>query len=319
MVELKGRSFRKIMSQETASSSQDRAGTPIEGSEVEENALRKCARRRAGMCPGAGWALLGHPRRGLLGLACVAAMLVALAWLVITLSTASLWAAGITTIIALAVWIAEMFDVSWCRVRAAAESVLIRRYRFTTFVLWAAGVAVVLLVPICFGSLAIEYDRMAPTLDPGDRVIYHRGAAEGGLKPYTVVVFRLPPYSKAGTPGSLEVARILAVPGDKLSIEVPKRQPAGQSRKKRRKRKSSPRVGQYLVNGEVTHYQGPAGAELALTVPAYPKEIKVPDGCYFVVQDSEDTGVDSQQLEWIRSGDIVSTRLFDARGLRPVR
>lgn len=306
------------MSQETVSTSPERESALVEITEAEEKDLRKLARRRAGMCPGAGWAVLGHPRRGLLALVCVAAMFAALAWLIISLSTASVWAAAAATVVAVAVWIAELFDVAWCRVRPAGESLLIRRYRFTTFVLWMAMVALVLLVPVCFGSLAIEYDRMAPTLEPADHVIYHRGAAEGDLRADTVIVFRLPPYSKLGKPGSLEVARILAVPGDKLAVEVPKTDKLPPS-KKRSKRKSPPRIGHYLVNGEVTRFQGPAGADLPLTVPAYPKEIKVPDGCYFVVQDSEDTGIDSQQLEWLRQGDIVSTRLFYARGLRPVR
>lgn len=307
------------MSQETVSTTEERAATSVELSQAEEKTLRNRARRRAGLCPGAGWALLGHPQRGLLALVCVAAMLATLAWLVISLSTASIWAAAAATVIAAAVWIAEMLDVAWCSVRPATESVLTQRYRFTTFVLWTAMIAVILLVPVCFGALAIEYDRMAPTLEPGDYVIYHRGAAESELRPEAIIVYRLPPYSKLGKPGSLEVARILAAPGDKLAVQLPKneKQPAGQ--KKRSKRSSPPRAGHYLVNGEVTAYQGPAAADLPLAVPAYPKQIKVPDGCYFVVQDSEDTGIDSQQLEWLRRGDIVSTRLFDARRVRPVK
>ncbi|HVA47711.1 MAG TPA: S26 family signal peptidase [Pirellulales bacterium] len=308
------------MPQQTLTSEERASVPPVEAAAVEEKAVRRRARRRAGLCPGAGWALLGYPRRGMLVLAGVSAMLTALAWLVATLSPAGVWAAGVATLVALTLWIAEILDVSWCRVRSSTESLLVRRFRFVTFVVWAAGLIVVLLIPLYFGSMAIQFDRMAPAVEPGERLIYHRRVAESDLKPGTVVLFQLPPWSKAGAPGSLEVARILAVPGDKLAVRVrdASPQPKQPGRTKRSKPKRSARVGHYLVNREASTYQGAADADAPLSVPAYPDERKVPDGCYFVVEDSEDTGTDSQQLEWVRRADLVSTRLFHVAGLRPV-
>lgn len=273
---------------------------PSEAVPSEERASRLRARRRASLCPGAGWALVGYRRRALLALISVAACLAALVWLVLTLSKESMWTAAVATLIAVLVWIAELLDVRWCVVRPAAESLLVRRFLTVTLLVWLAGLAVPVLIAVRFatdfGSIKISDDRMAPTIKPGEWLLYSRQVADADLQHRAVVLYRLPPQAKGGTPGELVIARILAVPGDKLAV----------------------RGGNYVVNGRTSRLRAKALAEKTpIAVPAWPKTLTVPESRYFMVQDSPETGIDSQQLDWARREDVVSTRLykFNGRGL----
>ena len=171
----------------------------------------------------------------------------------------------------------------------------------TTVVVWAAGLAIPLLMVLSFGSIEADNDeRMAPAIEPGETLIYHRFVSDRDLKRGGVILFKLPPHAQGATPGELLIARILAGPDDEVTI----------------------RDGHYVVNGEETRYRvNAAPLKAPLVVPAYPRKLIVPDSRYFVVQDSLDTGIDSQQLDYARRMDIVSARLFHfgARGLmRPV-
>lgn len=268
------------------------AATPSSDlSQQDEKAIRRRARRRANFCPGAGWALLGHTRRGRFVLLCVLACQASIAWLILTLSTPSLWAAGISTVVAFAVWTAELLDIAWCRVRPHGQSALAIRSSFATAIIWCIGVIVVpLLTIVSFGVTETDLDsRMSPTIEPGERLVYHRGVADRNLKQGQVILYRLPPHVKGGTPGELVVARILAAPDDELTI----------------------RDDHYVVNGDVSRHQPPGAIRKApVSVPAYPKKLIVPPARYFIVQDSLATGLDSQQLDYARRIDIVSTCLF---------
>lgn len=284
-----------------SSTAQSRAAvSPAEISASDDRALRCRARRRALICPGAGWALLGYPKRGAAVLLSVVACLAALIWLVLTLSPASVWAAAIATLLAVVVWTAEWLDAGWCVGRSPSNSLLVRRFALTTIVVWFAGLVIPLLIALRFGSIEIGDDRMSPTIEPGERLIYHLHVSEAGLKEGTVILYRLPPHAKGGTPGELVIARILAAEGDELTVQG----------------------GHYLVNGQVTRYRAaPAAPNVPLSVPSYPKKLTVPEVRYFVVQDSQSTGIDSRQLDYARRVDLVSTRLFHFGGpgiLRPV-
>jgi signal peptidase I len=108
----------------------------------------------------------------------------------------------------------------------------------------------------------------------------------------TVILYRLSSHSAWGTAGWLVVSRILAVPGDRLSI----------------------REGQYLVNGE----SGPPVAETGqhapvIQVPLAPAALTVPENCYFIVQDDPANGLDSRVLSWVEASDITSTSLYYLR------
>ncbi|HVX11147.1 MAG TPA: signal peptidase I [Pirellulales bacterium] len=281
---------------------------------TEEKQLRARARRRALFCPGAGWALLGYANRGLAVLAGFVACWAAIVWMVLTLSPASIWSAAIGTLFALVAWIAELFDIGWCRVRPGGDGLLVRRFGLITFASCAALLVPPLLVASHFGMTEVIGDGMWPTIESGERLVFHRHVADRDLKEGTVVLYRVPPRTKAALPGELVVARILAAPDDELSIERE----------------------HYLVNGEVSRYRITMVTPVELTVPPKPKTLTVPDNRYFVVQDCQTTGtgnrqrnkqqadkqqLDSRQIGWVRRIDIVSTRLFHFGGsglLRPV-
>lgn len=262
---------------------------PIETDPVEEKRLRVRARRRAMYCPGAGWALLGYGTRGTFVFTSFAIGFGALVWTLWTLSPASLWTAGATMLVAAALWVVEALDVGWCRMRPERESWLVRRFAIATFAIVVMVLALPLLLLSRFGSLAILDDRMAPTIESGERLIFHRGVAGRDLHEGVVVVYRIAPESKVGMSGEFTVARILAVPGDELAIQ----------------RKH------FLVNGEVSRYRAlDAPPKAPLKIPERPKSLTVPDDCYFVVLDSSSADIDGQQIGWLHRRDLVSTRLF---------
>jgi signal peptidase I len=262
---------------------------PIETDPAEEKRLRVRARRRAMYCPGAGWALLGYGTRGTLVFATFAIGFSALIWMLWTLSPASLWAAGATMLVAVVLWVVEALDVGWCRTRPDRGSWLVRRFAIATFTMVVMVLALPLVLLLRFGSIAIFDDRMAPTIESGERLIFHRGIADRDLHEGAVVVYRVSAETKVGMPGELTVARILAVPGDELAIQ----------------RKH------FLVNGEVSRYRAvDVPPKAPVKISERPKSLTVPEDCYFVVLDSSSADIDGQQIGWLHRGDLVSTRLF---------
>ncbi|HWB09047.1 MAG TPA: signal peptidase I [Pirellulales bacterium] len=262
---------------------------------ADEKALRAQARRRACFCPGAGWALLGYPARGNLVLLSVVGCVATVVSLILTLSPASIWAVGISTPLAFAIWTAELLDTAWCRVRPQARNLLVSRFAFTTIVVWGLVLMTPLLVLRWFGAIDADIDdRMSPGIEPGEQLVFHRRVRDADLKRGTVIVFKLQRTARGGTTGEQVIARILAAPDDELTV----------------------RNGHYVVNGEMTRYRARTfDARMPLQVPAYPRKLIVPPARYFVVQDSLETGIDSQQLDYARQIDMVSTRLFHfARG-----
>jgi signal peptidase I len=219
----------------------------------------------------------------------VAAWLAALAWLILTLSSASIWAAGVSTLVALAVWTAELLDTRWCIVRSPAEGLLARRFGFVTILVWGVCLILTMFAFLSFRLMRFGDDKMVPAVEPGELLIFHRRVVDADLKQGTVIAFRLPPHARVEEWSGPVIARILAGPDDELTI----------------------RDGRYVVNGEVSRYRpGRSDPKAPLRVPLYPRKLIVPEARYFVVQESPDTGVDSQALDYVRRIDVVSARLF---------
>src|SRR5437868_1311925 len=106
------------------------------------------------------------------------------------------------------------------------------------------------------------------------------------------IVYKLSNQSAWGQPGWVTISRILAAPGDRLSV----------------------RDGRYLVNevvGAPVATTGPYAPVIA--VPEAPTSIQVPEECYFIVQDSAGQGYDSRVLAWIKRADVVSRELYYLR------
>lgn len=266
----------------------------------DEKRIRAQARRRATFCPGSGWALLGHGRRGTIVFISFLAFAAALVWVLWSLSAPSIYAVAVTTLFAAVFWTAEWFDVGWCVVRPHGDHWLVRRFAIATYTTVATVIAVPLLTAVRFVPLTLNDDYMDPAIRRGEQLVYHRAIAPPDFTQGAVALWKLPERAKIGKPGETFVARILAMPGDKISV----------------------RRGQYMVNGEATIYRAaPVIAQTAAKVPRSPETLTVPDERYFVVQDGP-SGVDSQSLGWLQAGDAISARLFHfgRQGiLRPVK
>lgn len=292
------RQFRLCNMSSIATSPIEIARTPPPLNDAKR--FRAQARRRATFCPGSGWALLGHGRRGTIAFASFAACIAALVWMLWSLTAQSVCAAAATTLLAAILWTAEWFDVGSCAVRPHDDHWLVRRFAIAAYATVAAVIAVPLLTAMRFVPLALEDDSMDPAIQRGEQLVYHRATAPQDFAPGAVLLWKLPERAKIGKPGETFVARILALPGDKVSL----------------------RRGQYVVNGEATIYRAaPVVAQTSAKVPPSPDTLTVPDDRYFVVQDGP-SGVDGQSLGWLQAGDAISTRLFHfGRGgiLRPVK
>jgi signal peptidase I len=163
--------------------------------------------------------------------------------------------------------------------------------------LCAAGyVGLVGVLVICFlniGSLRIGGQGMAPTLLSGDMLLYRSHVFREDLRPGHLVFFRTSADSAWGNGGDLVVARILAIPGDELSVQG----------------------GHYLVNGKRTVPASPLGKfRPSLEIPQAPKALTVLPGCYFVVQDDLQNSFDSRVLSWAKESNLVATRAIVLTG-----
>lgn len=258
--------------------------------------LRRKAMVRSWICPGAGFALLGLAGIASLTFAVTAALLPASAWLVFEPHSRSAWTWLGVFGVAASLSVTEQFVTKRASARLSGPSFLVGGFPFAAVVIWVAVIGTLALLLTGFGSLQMAGGGMSPTLLKGERLLYAKGAGAGRIGRGAVVIYRLSKESAWGQPGWLTVGRILALPGDRLAI----------------------RDRSYAVNGEL-------GPQVAVTepyapviqVPPEPEAIKVPSGCYFVVQDDPPNGYDSRVLSWVEENAIVGDRLFylSGRGL----
>jgi signal peptidase I len=143
------------------------------------------------------------------------------------------------------------------------------------------------------GSMRIGGQGMMPTLISGDILLYRNHVFREDLHPDHLVFFRTSADSAWGNGGDLVVARILATPGDELSVLG----------------------GHFLVNGKRALPASPLGKfRSSLEIPPPPKSLRVPPGCYFVVQDDPKNSFDSRVLSWAREPKLVATRAIVLTG-----
>ncbi|MGC3970775.1 MAG: signal peptidase I [Pirellulales bacterium] len=140
-----------------------------------------------------------------------------------------------------------------------------------------------------FRLVRIEGEGMAPLVWNKDRLLFHTRVDSAQLQRGQVILFGLAKENQITDAGALMLARILAVPGDKLTVVNYR----------------------YQVNDEVSSPL-PIETDLpkALQVPRAPETITIPDGCYFVVQDDREDGLDSQVVGYAKRDQIISTSVF---------
>jgi signal peptidase I len=257
--------------------------------------LRKKAVFRSYFCTGSGFAFLGRRRLAEVSYACYFLLFAAALWLSYEPAAASAWTAVAVLGLFLSLTIIEQIVVRRAALREPGPDFLTKRFAVATTL---AGVAVVAAIVVClvsFRSSIMAGSGMAPTLPQGSRMFYHTRVDPQRLRRGAPVVYALSPGSAWGQPGMIMVGRILAEPGDRLSV----------------------RGGRYVVNGEVSRaVGGTAKLTAVIDVPPEPGAITVPEGEYFCVQD-DPKAFDSRVLSWIREGDVVGTRLFHLNASQP--
>ncbi len=258
----------------------------------DEGTLRIKARRRSLYCPGAGFALLGRRVLAILTSTAQLCVFALVAWAVLQPSSGALWGVLVALLVATAFWVGEQLTVPWVGLRPPGPAMLVNRISLTVSLHGLAAGIVLVLVLSHFGSLRLSGTGMSPTLEKGELVLYHKRALDGQLRRGVVIVYKLSNQSAWRQPGSIVISRILAVPGDRLSV-----QGTG-----------------YVVNGEAGPALGPTGEYApGIPVPSAPEAITVPENCFFIVQDSPSGGYDSRILSWVQRNDIVSTELYYLR------
>lgn len=268
------------------------APPPENSDTVDEYRLRRQARRRAWFSPGAGWALLGHPGKARFTFLMYAAFIAAALWLICRLSAIALWLTGALFIAALVIWSLELASLGRATVRFAPSTWLVRWFWPITLLVGLATLAVPVLMWTELDVTRVKGEAMEPSIASFEPLIYHRRRAKDDLARGSVILCELSDETRVGRPGMLLIGRVLALPGDKLSI----------------------RGGAYAIDGEPTDYLADIRMDKpAVDVPKWPKQVTVPDERYFVVQDSPRPGLDSRSFSWVRWQDIKGSQIHSLR------
>ncbi len=247
--------------------------------------LRRRARWRSMLVPGAGLWELGLSRAGWAAYAvAVAAIFCCLAF-VLFACTPTFWAAVVSVVAYLIVSTVEYSVVSRA-VPRTQQAPPPRRFPMALMTL-LAGCALVLLALLRYdGRYVIEDDSMAPQLREGDSLFFSRFLPTWDLKRGTAVAYAV----EEGNHRDAALARVIGLPGDQISREG----------------------GRYVINGRISPFAAATvlGRTTAVNVPYHPQSIEVPPGHYFLAADTSIHGKDSQTLGWIPGPRIISSRML---------
>jgi signal peptidase I len=270
----------------------DERSAGLVATEADRYVLRDKAARRLWLCSGAGFALLGRPA---LAIATYLAALAAIGisfWPVLAPSVVAFAAAATMIVFACAFWMAEVWAVRRLSPQPPRPAFLVGGFPFASALGFTLAVPLAVLLFTGYGSFRMAGAGMAPTLDVGEQFFYRKRVEPAELQPGKVIVYRLSARSAWGQAGLFMTGRILAAPGDRLSISNDR----------------------YVVNGQAASSVGPLGPyKPVIEVPPAPETLTVPDRSYFIVQESPANAYDSRVLFWADSKDLVSTELYYLR------
>ncbi len=267
------------------------AATPEHVDEPKPNdqEIRLRAKKRSWVCPGAGFAMVGDAPLATVTFAASLFSLPAVAWLAFQPNALSAWTTVALIGIATILWLIEQLAVKKATIRTPKPRFLVGGFVVSGCVILGAAILVFVLFLTSFGSLRMVGPGMSPTLEEAERLIYHKHVDSRYVKRGAVILFENADDSAWGEPGWLVISRIIAGPGDKLSV----------------------RNGIYVVNDSDGPEVGETGEHrLAIDVPSVPKTLTVPEDCYFIAQDFPARGLDSRVLSWVRADSIVGSRLW---------
>jgi signal peptidase I len=273
----------------------------MEPRSIDDADIRKKARKRSWICPGAGFALVGSGKCAIATFVASLCIAPVVAWVAFRPTAASLWTTIAVLVVATVLWLAEQAAIKRSAIRTPTPSILDRGFVVSACMMWLAVSVAAFLLMTAFGQLRMGGSGMTPTLENGERLMYHKHIDWESVKPGAIIVYKNAEDSAWGQSGWIVISRILAAPGDDISIQN----------------------GQYVVNGAAGPPVADTGRyDVVLDVPSSPESLTVPNDCYFIVQDSPTGGFDSRVLSWVRADDIVGSRLwyFSRRGFfKPVK
>ena len=254
---------------------------------VDPTALRKKARLRCTLWAGCGFGTLGHLPAAIAGILVLWLWLASIVWFCLELTSMTFWLAVIMSVLTVAFWAVEYVLIG--KVRVVPGGRFFQEYWLLVAGRGYVGIAAVLAIYfLLVGTYKVAGTGMKGTLEPGDIVLHHKGALVEKPYPAQLILFRAP--AESSLRGQVVAARILAVPGERLSRQG----------------------NHYVVGGRVSRPVGAVGSlRPVLVIP--PGGTTVPAGSYFVVQD-DPSAFDSQVFGWVRTDDILATRLLRFSG-----
>jgi signal peptidase I len=270
----------------------ERANSPNgdeESRTTDESATRKKSLVRSWICPGAGFALIGKRPYAMAAFVASLCFLPSVAWLSFRPTAASLWTAISVFVIAAVLWLAEQIAIKKAALQPPGPAALVRGFVASSCIMWLTVAAALGLFLTSFGKLRMAGTGTKPTLECAEPLVYHKYVDWESVKPGAVIVYRNGNDSAWGEPGWIVISRILAGPGNDISIQG----------------------GKYMVDGiSGPPVAGTGAFDVVLDIPTSPGSMKVPAGCYFIVQDSPEGGFDSRVLSWVRDESIIGSRLW---------
>jgi signal peptidase I len=251
---------------------------------------RRLARNRALLCPGAGFAALGYWKTGLLTYCVVVAAWATAIATAIEPSPARFWFAVGLFALSILLWFFELLTAHGDSVEEAPQQTPSKLWGwFGAMVIAAAAFALVAYVSVNYAVFTVGPE-MVPTFRTGKRFLVRRTVDPRTLTRGKLILFGLSERNQRAEPGRRMIGRILAVPGDKLSL----------------------RNGRYYVNGVAARRAAKHSEHfITVVVAEYPEFTTVPADCFFVTQDSPSDGSDSAVLYWAERERLVSTSLLN--------
>jgi signal peptidase I len=261
---------------------------------VKEAELRFSAAWRSWICPGIGLAMAGYGAVGIVEYVASIAAFPLIFWFCFQPNMLAVWIGLAALLAGIILFIAEQFVVHLAVLRQPNPVFFVRGIVVFSMIGWLGALASVVFLLASFGSVRLAGTGMSPTIEKGELLVYHKILDWDRVRPGAIILYRNAEDSAWGEPNWQMTGRILAGPGDKLSIAN----------------------GHYLVNGKL----GPkvaitGGYEPAIRVPLAPMTLTVPETCYFIVQDlPSGGGYDSQILSWARKDSILAARFWYVSG-----
>ena len=143
-----------------------------------------------------------------------------------SISLVSFYPGGVLTWLALAsvlgailLWVVEYPIVGRIMIRSSGKPSLIsRHFLWVCAVAYGGAVAASICLLLNVGSLIVNGDGMNPVVLAGERILYHRKVVASDMVPGRIIAFKVSARSSWGSPGQVVMGRVLAVPGDAMSI-----------------------------------------------------------------------------------------------------